>query len=243
MWRIDCEFADLVWHSYWSQWRGRSKNSFVCQHFSSTHVPRCSSSTWKRTSRKVRVSKLNISHCNVLSNWEFTTSRSIAAKAWSGFDTKYMKPLLTHSNPTLMETLPSWCNSMARVLTSTEQLSRHPAMMEESAIEQSYASASAEVQNEDNLNKTNNGVKFPETWMWWSIELLLITITTIIIIYQWYLYTLFTKNQRSDATFLIIMSFSKLLLHPFYVIFIYRIQILWGKYIVIFIKKFLSNTF
>ena len=130
-----------------------------------------------------------------LFNWEFTTSRSIAAKAWSGFDTKYMKPLLTHSNPTLMETLPSWCNSMARVLTSTEQLSRHPAMMEESAIEQSYASASAEVQNEDNLNKTNNGVKFPETWMWWSIELLLITIITIIIIYQWYLYTLFTKKS------------------------------------------------
>ena len=194
MWRIDCEFADLVWHSYWSQWRGRSKNSFVCQHFSSTHVPRCTSSTWKRTSRKVRVSKLNISHFNVLSNWEFTTSRSIAAKAWSGFDTKYMKPLLTHSNPTLMETLPSWCNSMARVLTSTEQLSRHPAMMEESAIEQSYASASAEVQNEDNLNKTNNGV-FPENWMWWSIELLLITIITIIIIYQWYLYTLFTKKS------------------------------------------------
>ena len=61
-------------------------------------------------------------------------------------------------------------------------------MMEESAIEQSYASASAEVQNEDNLNKTNNGVKFPENWMWWSIELLLITIITIIIIYQWYLF-------------------------------------------------------
>ena len=62
-----------------------------------------------------------------------------------------------------METLPSWCNSMARLLTSTEQLSRHPAMMEESAIEQSYASASAEAHNEDSLNKTNNGVKFPET--------------------------------------------------------------------------------
>ncbi len=55
--------------------------------------------------------------------------KSIAAKAWSGFDTKYMKPLLTHSNPTLMETLPSFCLPMARVLTSTEQLSRHPAMM------------------------------------------------------------------------------------------------------------------
>ena len=35
--------------------------------------------------------------------------KSIAAKAWSGFDAKYMKPLLTHSNPTLMETLPDCC--------------------------------------------------------------------------------------------------------------------------------------
>lgn len=34
-----------------------------------------------------------------------------------------MKPLLTHSRPTLIETLPSFCHSIAKVLTSTQQLS------------------------------------------------------------------------------------------------------------------------
>ena len=42
-----------------------------------------------------------------------------------------MKPLLTHSNPTLMETMPSCCLGLSRMLTSTEQLSRHPAMIGE----------------------------------------------------------------------------------------------------------------
>ena len=37
-----------------------------------------------------------------------------------------MKPLLTHSNPTLIETLPTWCASVARILTTTEQLAHHP---------------------------------------------------------------------------------------------------------------------
>ena len=56
--------------------------------------------------------------------------KSIAAKAWSGFDAKYMKPLLTHSNPTLMETLPDCCGSkLGRILTSNEQLSKHPRMV------------------------------------------------------------------------------------------------------------------
>ena len=55
--------------------------------------------------------------------------KSAAAKAWSGFDTKYMKPLLTHFNPTLMETMPDCCSSMARLLTSNEQLAKHPRMM------------------------------------------------------------------------------------------------------------------
>ncbi|XP_035221159.1 sodium/hydrogen exchanger 7-like isoform X3 [Stegodyphus dumicola] len=44
-------------------------------------------------------------------------------KKWYNFDMRYMKPLLTHSRPTLMETLPSFCHSVARVLTSTQQLS------------------------------------------------------------------------------------------------------------------------
>jgi solute carrier family 9 (sodium/hydrogen exchanger), member 6/7 len=35
-----------------------------------------------------------------------------------------MKPLLTNSRPTLMETLPSFCLPLARLLTTTEQLTQ-----------------------------------------------------------------------------------------------------------------------
>jgi len=52
--------------------------------------------------------------------------KSWLAKLWSGFDCKYMKPLLTHASPTLMETLPACCYPLARVLTSQEQLENHP---------------------------------------------------------------------------------------------------------------------
>lgn len=35
-----------------------------------------------------------------------------------------MKPFLTNSRPTLMETLPSFCLPLARILTTTEQLTQ-----------------------------------------------------------------------------------------------------------------------
>ena len=63
-------------------------------------------------------------------------TKSWLAKLWSGFDTKYMKPFLTHSNPTLMETLPSCCLPLGRWLTSDEQLARHPAMMSRDYVNQ-----------------------------------------------------------------------------------------------------------
>ncbi|XP_040570146.1 sodium/hydrogen exchanger 7 [Lepeophtheirus salmonis] len=50
------------------------------------------------------------------------------ARMWSKLDNRYLKPFLTHSNPTLMETLPECCLPIGKYLTSVEQLSRHPAM-------------------------------------------------------------------------------------------------------------------
>uniref|UniRef100_A0A0A1X9G6 Sodium/hydrogen exchanger n=1 Tax=Zeugodacus cucurbitae TaxID=28588 RepID=A0A0A1X9G6_ZEUCU len=50
--------------------------------------------------------------------------KAFLARIWGNFDTKYMKPLLTHSRPTLLETLPVCCNPVARLLTTTEQLTQ-----------------------------------------------------------------------------------------------------------------------
>ncbi|KAK2715242.1 hypothetical protein QYM36_010030 [Artemia franciscana] len=42
------------------------------------------------------------------------------ARIWGGFDTKYMKPLLTNSHPTLIETMPKFCGPFARLMTTAE---------------------------------------------------------------------------------------------------------------------------
>lgn len=50
--------------------------------------------------------------------------KAILAQMWGSFDTRYMKPFLTHSRPTLLETLPVCCNPLARLLTTTEQMTQ-----------------------------------------------------------------------------------------------------------------------
>lgn len=50
--------------------------------------------------------------------------KAVLARVWGNFDTRYMKPLLTHSRPTLLETLPVCCNPLARLLTTTEQMTQ-----------------------------------------------------------------------------------------------------------------------
>ncbi|KAK3096145.1 hypothetical protein FSP39_023689 [Pinctada imbricata] len=43
---------------------------------------------------------------------------------WHNFDVRFMKPLLTNSRPSLMETLPAFCLPLAKLLTTEEQLSQ-----------------------------------------------------------------------------------------------------------------------
>ncbi|XP_014477726.1 PREDICTED: sodium/hydrogen exchanger 7 isoform X1 [Dinoponera quadriceps] len=50
--------------------------------------------------------------------------KALLARLWGDFDTKYMKPLLTHSRPTLLETLPVCCSPLARLLTTTQQMTQ-----------------------------------------------------------------------------------------------------------------------
>ncbi|XP_011304051.1 sodium/hydrogen exchanger 7 isoform X2 [Fopius arisanus] len=50
--------------------------------------------------------------------------KALLARIWGDFDTRYMKPLLTHSRPTLLETLPVCCTPLARLLTTAQQLSQ-----------------------------------------------------------------------------------------------------------------------
>jgi sodium/hydrogen exchanger-like protein 6/7 len=50
--------------------------------------------------------------------------KALLARIWADFDVKYMKPFLTHARPTLLETLPVCCNPIARILTTTEQMTQ-----------------------------------------------------------------------------------------------------------------------
>ncbi|XP_008544710.1 sodium/hydrogen exchanger 6 isoform X2 [Microplitis demolitor] len=58
------------------------------------------------------------------SSWSPPNEKAFLARIWGDFDTRYMKPLLTHSRPTLLETLPVCCTPLARILTTAQQLSQ-----------------------------------------------------------------------------------------------------------------------
>jgi len=56
--------------------------------------------------------------------------KSWLAKQWAGVDNKFFKPLLTHSNPTLVDTLPNRCLPIGKMFTSREQMMNHPMMQQ-----------------------------------------------------------------------------------------------------------------
>jgi len=78
-------------------------------------------------------------HRHSLRTQQSKPEKSWLAQQWAGIDTKLFKPLLTHANPTLMETLPNQCLPMGRVFTSKEQLEKHPLMQGKNPEESSSA--------------------------------------------------------------------------------------------------------
>ena len=65
---------------------------------------------------------LYIGHCASWNNGICSLSKkSWLARIWRGFDSKFMKPLLTSSRPSLMETMPRFCAPCAQFFTSAEQ--------------------------------------------------------------------------------------------------------------------------
>uniref|UniRef100_A0A336LGG0 Sodium/hydrogen exchanger n=1 Tax=Culicoides sonorensis TaxID=179676 RepID=A0A336LGG0_CULSO len=54
--------------------------------------------------------------------------KAVLARIWGNFDSKYMKPFLTHSRPTLLDTMPVFLSPLARLLTTTEQLNQDPSI-------------------------------------------------------------------------------------------------------------------
>ncbi|XP_026472497.1 sodium/hydrogen exchanger 7 isoform X2 [Ctenocephalides felis] len=71
-----------------------------------------------------RRSSLDLSDLQNSPSEQKQNEKAVLARVWGNLDSKYMKPLLTHSRPTLLDTLPVCCNPIARLLTTTEQMTQ-----------------------------------------------------------------------------------------------------------------------
>ncbi|XP_069936285.1 sodium/hydrogen exchanger 9-like isoform X2 [Cherax quadricarinatus] len=65
--------------------------------------------------------------CSADSSHSSKIEKAWLFRIWSKFDVKFMKPFLTNSRPTLLDTTPLCCAPLARLLTTTEQLTQVPA--------------------------------------------------------------------------------------------------------------------
>ncbi|XP_068248504.1 sodium/hydrogen exchanger 7 isoform X2 [Palaemon carinicauda] len=63
-------------------------------------------------------------------------------RIWEQFDVRFMKPFLTNSRPTLLDTLPICCAPLARLLTTTDQLTQdHDPLNDEMPLDDSLISS------------------------------------------------------------------------------------------------------
>ena len=70
--------------------------------------------------KKERTTSISVRGTEFELNEERRTN-SVLARFWKGLDDSYLRPLLTSTKPTLVETLPVWCGPCARLFTSYEQ--------------------------------------------------------------------------------------------------------------------------
>ena len=72
------------------------------------------------------VDDLNIgspgSNSNQITGPKGAYEKAWLVRKWYNFDSNFMKPLLTHARPSLMETMPACCLPVARLLTSEQQM-------------------------------------------------------------------------------------------------------------------------
>ncbi|VDM49740.1 unnamed protein product [Toxocara canis] len=61
--------------------------------------------------------------------------KAFLPRKWYNFDATFMKPLLTHANPTLMETLPTFCMPFAKLFTTSRQMSLYTQSLDSSSLD------------------------------------------------------------------------------------------------------------
>ena len=91
--------------------------------------------------------------------------RSWLARVWKRIDFDCMKPMLTHSRPTLMDTLPGCCLPCAKLCTSSEQVepcsSEDGSVKEESGENEVYDLSYTEVGGSDSMVCSSPSKKIP----------------------------------------------------------------------------------
>ena len=73
--------------------------------------------------------------------------KSLMARQWSDIDNKFLKPLLTHCNPTLLDTMPTRCLPLGRIFTSNAQLANHPLMNRDESTDTDLSALEKVAQN------------------------------------------------------------------------------------------------
>ena len=88
----------------------------------STESQRSVFSRQPKSYERTRTTSISVRKTEFEPNENKKCSPSLIARFWNRFDDKFMRPLLTASKPTLIETMPDFCGPCARLFTSYDQM-------------------------------------------------------------------------------------------------------------------------